>query len=183
MSASESQFIAAAGEHFVAYKVALLGFVPALTQDARTIDLLVSSPDAGAMVGVQVESTPSALRASRRQTGEAGELEFPLSHRSLEQAAPSTIFCFVDFRSRSNGETPDVYVIGARELRAQCAGAYVRKYSSFRYVRTAAELQPYRNNWQPFVEALGGPARAPAEPAPRNRIIEALTIPRFAPVA
>ena len=163
MATHESQFTTIAGEHYVAHKLAMLGFVPAIVrQGIRSMDLLVSSQDGARTVPVQVESAASALRDSLGRDAEKS-LQFPLSQRSLGQAADSTLFCFVDLRVRYPQQGPDVYVMTATELRQEAGRAPLRKYSYLRYIRPASSLARFRNNWQPFFAALTAAERAEPE--------------------
>lgn len=163
MPTQESQFTTIAGEHYVAHKLAMLGFVPAIVrQGVRSMDLIVSSQDGSRTVPVQVESAASALRDCLGRDAEKS-LQFPLSQRSLEQAADSTLFCFVDLRVRHPQQAPDVYIMTAAELRQEAGTARLRKYSYLRYVRPASSLARFRNNWAPFFAALSAPARLEPE--------------------
>lgn len=166
MATQESQFTTIAGEHYVAHKLAMLGFIPAIVrQGVRSMDLLVASQDGGRTIAVQVESAASAARESAGGTGEM-TLQFPLSQRSLELASDNTIFCFVDLQTRQPANGPDVYVMTTRELREELGAARLRKYSYLRYVRPSARLARFRNNWRPFHEALNAePAAGPRSPA------------------
>ena len=171
---ADSQLVATAGEHFVAYKVASLGFVPALVrQGIRGIDLLATNADGGKTVGLQIKSSASAIyEKEKRLGGESFYLRFPLGHRALAAANNLTIFCFVDLRRLSPREGPDVYVMSAKQLKKEYDGVYLRKYSSVQHDRSLAEMEQYRNNWQPLIDALSdeeeaeklAPAVLPDEP-------------------
>lgn len=175
MSTHDSQFTTIAGEHYVAHKLAMLGFVPAIVrQGLRSMDLLVASQDGARTIAVQVESAASAVRDGVRGECETS-LQFPLSQRSLEQAADNTIFCFVDLQARQPHSGPDVYVMTARELRQEAGVSRLRKYSYLRYIRPLALLAPFRNNWQPFYDALAPSTSAPSRLAtvpPQARIAD-----------
>jgi hypothetical protein len=154
MAAADAQFTTIAGEHFVAHKLALLGFVPAiLRQSVRGIDLLVASQDGARSVPVQVETVASARRESPGAE-QTPLLQFPLSQRSLEQATEETIYCFVDLQIRQPHLGPDVYVISVGDLRGELGTQRLRKYSYLRYVRPLPLLTRFRNNWEPFRNAL-----------------------------
>lgn len=157
MAAQDSHFTTIAGEYFVAHKLAMLGFVPAIVrQGVRSMDMLVSNQDGTRTIPVQVETAASAARDAARGETE-GTLQFPLSQRSLDQAPPSTMFCFVDLRVRMPQAGPDVYVLDLPELRRGSSPMPLRKYSYLRYVRPLSALVPFRNNWQPFFDVLSLP--------------------------
>lgn len=60
--------IAAAGEHFVAYKLSSMGFLAALTRGGSpTVDLLVGSDSGHAAVSLQVKTSAGAWRKYKRK--------------------------------------------------------------------------------------------------------------------
>lgn len=149
---------ATAGEHFVAHKIALLGFLPALVrQGSPSIDLVASRPDGGRTVGIQVETTSTALRTrGRGEKKTPFQLQFPLGYHAIEATADSTIFCFVDLRGGDPALSPDVYVVPADQLKKEYAEMDIRQYSYFRHHREIERMSGYKNNWQPIIEALEG---------------------------
>ena len=154
--ANSHQLTATAGEHFIAYKLAMLGFIPALVrQGSPTIDLIASSPDGGRTVGLQVKTTSFAVRTrGRAEKKVPHELQFPLGHHAVEVTADSTIFCFVDLKSGSKEEKPDVYVVPASELKKEYEGIDIRRHTYFRHHRPIQHMEKYRNNWAPVIHAL-----------------------------
>lgn len=158
---TDTQIAAAAGEHFVAYKIATLGFVPALVrQRVPGIDLLVSSPDGARTIGLHVKSSSSAVRD--KDGADAFQLRFPLGQRVISGLGDKTILCFVDLRRWNPQDGPDVYIVPAKELKKEYDGVQIRKYAQFHHHRPMAAMERYRNNWQPVLDAL-----QPEEVAPR----------------
>lgn len=153
---AKSLLTATAGEHFVAYKIAMMGFVPALVrQGSPVIDLLASSVDGGRTVGIQVKSTSWAERTrGRGDLKQPAELQFPLGHRAIEETADSTIFCFVDLRDRTPEDPPDVYVVPAKVLKKEYMGVNIRQHSYFRHHRAIQRMASFKNNWDPIRKAL-----------------------------
>lgn len=156
MKTAKPLLTATAGEHFVAHKIALLGFLPALVrQGSPSIDIVASSPDGGRTVGIQVKTTSAAVRTRGRGEKKAPfELQFPLGYHAIESTADSTIFCFVDLRGGDPAASPDVYVVPAHELKKEYAETNIRQYSYFRHHREVEHMSSYKNNWHPIVEAL-----------------------------
>lgn len=171
---TDSQIATAAGEHFVAYKIASMGLMPAVVrQRVPGVDLLVSSESGERMVGLQVKSVFSAVcDGSESETGASAVLRFPLGQRAIAAAADATIFCFVDLRRSNPSAEPDVYVIPARDLKKEYAGVHVRKYARLHHDRPRALMEPYRNNWQAILNAVKA-----FEPAPRAPQVP-IAIPR-----
>jgi hypothetical protein len=175
---TEAQIAAVAGEHHVAHKIAMLGFIPTLVrQRMPRVDLLVSSGKGDRTVGVQIKSTFSAMRESGFSPDheQAFDLRFPLGHRAITSSAGTMFFCFVDLRRSSSSSVPDVYVVPASVLRQEYEGVYLRRYSHLHYERPWQALQPYRNNWDPMVELLTQViAEPPVERRLRSVSLEAL---------
>lgn len=162
---TDTQIAAAAGEHFVAYKIATLGFVPALVrQRVPGIDLLVSSPDGARTIGLHVKSSSSAVREKDASERDAFQLRFPLGQRVIAGIGDKTIFCFVDLRRWNPQDGPDVYIVPARELKKEYDGVQIRKYAQFHHHRPMAAMERYRNNWQPIVDALRAEEATPRAP-------------------
>jgi hypothetical protein len=154
---TEAQIAAIAGEHYVAHKIAMLGFIPTLVrQRMPRIDLLVSSAKGDRTVSVQVKSTFNAMREPS-QPGKSGptfDLRFPLGHRAVTSSEGTTFFCFVDLRRVSPSAVQDVYIVPATALKQEYDGVYLRKYSQLHYQRPWQTMQPFRNNWDPIANAL-----------------------------
>lgn len=171
---TDTQIAAAAGEHFVAYKIATLGFVPALVrQRVPGVDLLASSTDGARTVGLHVKSSSSAVK--EKEGDDAFQLRFPLGQRVISAMNDKTIFCFVDLRGLNPLNGPDVYIVPAIDLKKEYDGVQIRKYAQFHHHRPMAAMERYRNNWQPIVSALQAeeaapqPARVVPAPVPRRR--------------
>jgi hypothetical protein len=148
--------VAAAGEHYVAYKLFCLGYLAALVrQGSPVIDLLASSMNGGKTVAIQVKTTSWALRTSGRGKNKVpSQLQFPLGHNAVQNASPKLIFCFVDLRVNSTGTLPDVYIVPATVLLQQYQGVNIHQYKLLRYHRSIADMAAFKNNWQPIHNAL-----------------------------
>jgi hypothetical protein len=176
---TEAQIAAIAGEHHVAHKIAMLGFIPTLVrQRMPRIDLLVSSAKGDRTVSVQVKSTFSAMRepSSPGKSSPTFDLRFPLGHRAVTSSEGTTFFCFVDLRRASPSAVPDVYVVPATLLKHEYDGVYLRKYSQLHYQRPWQAMQPYRNNWEPITNALTESEAAPEPMVRTSRIAPVETL-------
>jgi len=151
-----STLTAAAGEHYVAYKLSCLGFLAAFVrQGSPTTDLLASSLDGARTVAIQVKTTILAGRTRGRGSSKIPHhLEFPLGHAAVERSSPKLVFCFVDLRDNQSGISPDVYVVPASEIQSFYEGQDIRQYSYFRHHPKVERMEPFKNNWQPIIEAL-----------------------------
>jgi hypothetical protein len=148
--------VAAAGEHYVAYKLSRLGFLAALVrQGSPTTDLLASSLDGARTVAIQVKTTIMAGRTRGRGAEKVlHHLEFPLGHKAVEKASPKLIFCFVDLRDDQVGIPPDVYVVPASAIQSYYKGWDIRQYSYFRHHPEVKRMTPFKNDWTPVIKAL-----------------------------
>lgn len=176
---TEAQIAAVAGEHYVAHKIAMLGFVPTLVrQRAPRVDLLVSSGKGDRTIGVQIKSTFSAMRepAEPRGHGQTFDLRFPLGHRAITSSDGTMFFCFVDLRRLGPSTAPDVYVMPSKTLRQEYEGVFRQRYSHLHYQRSWSALQPYRNNWTPLIEALSAEEPEPIA-EPRTRMLSVGGLP------
>lgn len=152
MPVPESHTISTAGEHFVAYRIAACGFLPAFIRHGiRKVDILASTPNGSRTVGLVVKCTRDAVRES------AGSelLVFPFSGRFLDQAGPNTLFCFVDLREGTEGAGPDVFVIPREELDELISNQTRRKYAPARWHVSPEAIAPFKNEWRPLYRALG----------------------------
>ncbi len=148
--------VAAAGEHFVAYKLSCLGYLAAPVRlGSPATDLLASTLDGGGTVAIQVKTTGWAERTRGRGNKKAPHhLEFPLGHAAVEKASDRLIFCFVDLRGNQPDIPPDVYVIPAGTILKEYKGANIRQHSFFRHHRSIEHMSPFKNEWKPIIRAL-----------------------------
>ncbi len=152
LSLPETQFTTTAGIYFIAYKIALLGLVPALVRHGmRGVDLVVSNNDGSKAIALQVRTASTARRS---EGGDAFSLQFPITQRQVEVAADNGFFCFVDLRTKQPLLGPDVYVVPATQLKEEYSGMNFPKYAYVRHQRSFALMEPYRNNWDSLVQAL-----------------------------
>ena len=151
-----STLTAAAGEHYVAYKLSCFGFLAALVrQGSPSTDLLTSNLDGSKTVAIQVKTTILAGRTRGRGENKVPHhLEFPLGHAAVERASPKLIFCFVDLRDNQVGIPPDVYIVPASEIQSYYKDDDIRQYSYFRHHPKVEEMELFKNNWQPIIAAL-----------------------------
>ena len=151
-----SKLTAAAGEYYVGYKLSCLGYIAGFVRaGVPAADLLASTIDGGRTVAIQVKTTFWAERTrGRGDAKKPAELQFPLGHRAVEDAAPNLIFCFVDLRGYLPNVSPDVYVIPAKVILKDYKGINVRQWSYFRLHRPIDYMAAYKNNWKPIQTAL-----------------------------
>lgn len=148
--------VAAAGEHFVAYKLSCLGYLAAPVRlGSPATDLLASTLDGGRTVAIQVKTTGWAERTRGRGDNKTPHhLEFPLGHAAVEKASERLIFCFVDLRGNQPDTPPDVYVVPAATILKEYKDTDIRKHTFFRHHRSIEQMAPFKNEWKPIINAL-----------------------------
>lgn len=106
------KLIGAAGEHYIAFKLSLMGYSVALTRDGSdTIDLMVGDILDGTAVAIQVKT---ARNASKTKYWEWSVGRKPLSLRSTE-----LIYVFVDLREVADVYKPDIFVVPISDIAKQ----------------------------------------------------------------
>jgi len=150
-----SNLTAAAGEHYVAYKLSCLGLIAALPRGgAMGIDILVSNSDGSRTMAIQVKSTDWAMRTrGRGQSKAAFELQFPLGYKSAKIDNPNLVFAFVDLRGIKSEVEPDVYLIPAKFVCEFCR-PWVETVKMVRLHIEIERLSTFKNNWNPVIENL-----------------------------
>lgn len=148
--------VAAAGEHYVAYKLSCLGYLAAPVRlGSPATDLLASTLDGARTIAIQVKTTGWAERTRGRGASKfPHHLEFPLGHAAVEKASAKLIFCFVDLRISRSETPPDVYVVPASVILKEYKGKNIRQHSFFRHHRPIEHMASFKNNWHPVIEPL-----------------------------
>jgi hypothetical protein len=105
---------AAAGEHYVAYRLSQLGYAVALTRAGTPlVDLMVASQDGNA-VSVQVKTSSAAYfthkdRAKNYWNWDVGE-------KARHARGESLFYAFVDLKGSADGASPDVFIVPAADV-------------------------------------------------------------------
>jgi hypothetical protein len=103
---------AAAGEHFVAYRLSALGYPVALTRGGSpTIDLMVGDLSGRSAISVQVKTSNWASRPKKRKP-ENSHSEWDVGRKALALRGESIFYAFVDLKwDWSKPSTPDVFIV------------------------------------------------------------------------
>ena len=110
--------IGCAGEHFVAYRLSVLGYVAALTRSGSPyVDLMVGTIDGRASVTIQVKTARSAFLAPKRKPEETCWY-WHVGRKARDLRGDSVFYAFVDLKVSSgelskSSETPDIFVVPA----------------------------------------------------------------------
>src|SRR5882724_756862 len=134
MGRRDSILIGAAGEHYVAFRLAQLGFVVAIPRGGSpTVDLLTSNVDGSRTLAIQVKTTEWA----ERQRGRGDEkrlhhLEFPLGHKAAHHASDRLFYVFVDMQGRDPKSHPVCYIVPSPDIQKYC-GSWSEKAAMVRW--------------------------------------------------
>lgn len=114
----------AAGEHYVAYKLSLLGYCVGLSRGGSPyVDIMISNVD-GEGVAIQVKTSNGARREFKRKP-ENNRWEFDVGHKAKTLEGERLLYAFVDFDwGRS---VPRVFIVPSKDVKRVFAGTnYIR---------------------------------------------------------
>ena len=153
---ANSKITGGAGEHYVAYALSCLGFMPALVREGSpVVDLLASNESGSRTVAIQVKTAKSAIRKrGRGNDKKPHHLEFTLGKAAIKEEKRDLIFCFVDLKGGALKDRPDVYVIPGKKLIKRYEGKDIEKHKWFRLHWSVEEMEKYKNKWEPLLDAL-----------------------------
>ena len=105
MTQAKSQFVGAAGQYFVAYRLASEKIHASLTLgNAPAVDLLAASSDGSSALAIQVKTASDAYRAKRY-----GHEGYEWAVGSKVNPSEKLVFAFVDFQG--GRATPRVFIV------------------------------------------------------------------------
>jgi len=133
-----------AGEHFVASRLATMGYVVALTRGGSpSIDLLIATADGSRTAILQVKTSSSALRG-RNPTNTFWE--WPVGWGAADLEADRLWYAFVDLRSwPDEKDYPEVYLVPSGEVAAQIQYERKHKWSRSFFRLGTPEGKEYSN--------------------------------------
>lgn len=104
---------AAAGEHFVAYKLSLLGLPAAMTRGGSpAIDLMVGDLSGNNAVSVQVKASSNARRVYKKEeNAHKNHWEWDVGPKGKSLRGDSIFYAFVNFGGKKNALTPEVFIV------------------------------------------------------------------------
>lgn len=154
MARGDTMLVGTAGEHFVAFRLAQLGWVVALPRmGSPLVDLLVSDQTGARTVTIQVKTAEWAERKrGRGPNRKLHHLEFPLGRRAAAVNQERFLFAFVDLRGREPTSSPDVYIVPSAFIHDYCK-EWIEGAKMVRWHPSIEEAEPFKNDW-PRIAAL-----------------------------
>lgn len=155
MARHDTMIVATAGEHFVAFRLAQLGYVVALTRaGSPSVDLLVSDRKGVKTCAVQVKTAEWALRNRGRGSSKIPHhLEFPLGHKAAGINDARFVYVFVNLKGRDAESTPDAYIVPSDVIYKYCEELGLDR-PLIRWHVPIAKARPFLNDWSRITNLL-----------------------------
>ena len=144
---------AAAGEHFVAYKLSGFGYPVALTRGGSpTVDLMAGDLSGNCTVSIQVKTSSWAWRKYKRKP-ENNHWEWDVGKRALNLRGTSIFYAFVDLKwDDSKPPLPDVFIVPSNVV-ADFLGP---DWSRYMFWIKSADKPEYFERWDRITTQLDG---------------------------
>jgi hypothetical protein len=148
MGRKDTLIVGTSGEHYVAFRLAQLGWIVALPRaGSPAVDLLVCNMDGSRTITIQVKTAEWAMRERGRGENRAPHhVEFPLGHKAAELKGARFIYAFVDLKGREPDSLPDVYIVPSKDVVAYCNG-WAKEAKMVRWHAEIKSVAKYRNDW------------------------------------
>ncbi len=145
---------AAAGEHFVAYKLSGLGYPVALTRSGSpTIDIMIGDIKGERSIMIQVKTSNWARRIYKRKP-ENNCWEWDVGKKALQLQGENIYYAFVDLKwdpkSIQNIPKPDVFIVPSNVV-AKSLGP---NWSRYMFWIMDDEKHKYFENWNLIIDKL-----------------------------
>lgn len=163
---TQNQLTGVCGEHYVAARLAGMGYLIGLPRGGSpVVDLMVSSSDGKRSINVQVKTAQSAWRPTKGKK----HWEWPMGWTAEESCSDTLIYAFVDLRNwpsssplndkspelyRDSPRNPHVFIVPSKSVKD--ASVYARKENWKRLFFWLPEGngREYFENWTTIKEAL-----------------------------
>jgi len=134
---------AAAGEHFVAFKLSAMGYPVAMTRGGSpTIDLMVGDINGQAAVSIQAKTSSGARRQYKRNL-KNNHWEWDVGAKALTLRGDSIFYVFVDLKW-DTAQIPDVFIVPSKIV-----AEWVKPhFSRFMFWIMESEADKYRERWE-----------------------------------
>ncbi len=143
---------AAAGEHYVAYKLSALGYPVAMTRGGSpTVDLMVGDVSGGTAVMIQVKTANWARRDYKR-VKEKDRWEWDVGRKAMDLRGENVFYAFVDLKwGNSEKRDPDVFIVPADTV----ANRLGPGWSRYMHWIMDGEREEFLERWNLITDKLG----------------------------
>lgn len=119
MGSRASTLTAAAGEHFIAFRLSAMDYPVALTRaGSPTVDMMVGNLTGSETVSLQVKTSSGAWRERKRKPEES-HWEWTVGKGAMDLKGKSVFYVFVDLKWADNElVTPDVFIVPSETVAA-----------------------------------------------------------------
>lgn len=109
----------AAGEHYVAYRLSMMGYCVGLSRGGSPFVDIMLSNSTGDGVAIQVKTSNGARREYKRKS-DNNRWEFDVGKKAETLGGPRLFYAFVDIKW--DVDFPDVFVVPSADVRKAFAG-------------------------------------------------------------
>ena len=103
----------AAGEHYVAFRLAAIGYAVGLTtRGTRTVDMVVANPDTGKSITVDAKTARAAFERSGHDCWWKWRMGIGAYKKPIHE---DFLYALVDLKG-DPAQTPDVFIVPSKEL-------------------------------------------------------------------
>ena len=142
----------AAGEHYVAYELSLMGYSVGPTRGGSpAVDLLVTNKSGNRVVAIQVKTSEDAFR-ERKKKPEDSHWEWDVGKKGMQLLGNRLLYAFVDLKYDSN-ESPDVFIVPSKDVK-KWFGTDPNDWSRFRYEISLKDKNKYYERWDVIEKLL-----------------------------
>jgi len=140
---------AAAGEHYIAYRLSCLSQIVAMPRaGVPSIDILVSALTGTLTVGLQIKTSSWAWRSYKRNPNN-NHWEFDVGGRAVGKTDPRLIYVFVSL-SEPEKEGPRVFVVPSAYVCKQLGNGYKRNMIWI----MKSDQQLFEEKWDTILDLL-----------------------------
>ncbi|MDC3224737.1 hypothetical protein OAU26_07380 [Mariniblastus sp.] len=153
MAKRATSLTAAAGEHYVAFKLSQMGYPVALTRGGSpTIDLMAGNLTGSETVSLQVKTSSGARREYKRKT-ENNHWEWTVGNVAKTLNGKSIFYALVDLKWSDDGiENPDVFIVPSKIVYDAFADT---NWKMNVFWIMDSDKSKYFDNWNPITRRLG----------------------------
>lgn len=141
-----------AGEHYVMYRLARMGYLPALTRGGSpSVDILVANSDGTRTIAIQVKTSTSAWYQYARDTEKPNYWIWDVNNRATTLRADRLFYAFVDLRNGSDEKKePEVFIVPSNDV----ADLVKEDHTKYMFWIYEEDVHKYREMWDLITSLL-----------------------------